>query len=832
MLHKPFILRQLTRSRKQATVFVLCVVLSIVTLIALNGFSMSVHDSLLKDARTLHGGDIIIRSHSPLSKPLKDAVASLAKRGLVESARYYELFSVVRTAGDASSLLAILKIVEKPYPFYGNLQLQSGRAFHEVLTRGSVIVEQGLLDRLHVRVGDSLGIGSAALTIRDVVEAEPDRPVNFFSLGPRVFISTEDLEGLDLVKAGSRIEFVDLLKVHDPKKLDRITGELKAVAEKAAQERVDTFMTESSGVKKFMDNFLFFLSLIGIFTLLLAGFGIQSALAAFLKEKEKTIAIMKTVGATSRFIMAQFVAVLCVLGLMGTIAGLGLGFLLQHFLPALFKELLPQNVHLIVSWRAVLQGLLLGVFVVALFAFLPVYRLRDLKPGAIFRKEDPRIERSLPYLLTISTILLFFIGMVLWQLQDLKVGLWFVAAVAGLIAAVAVITQLVLFFLVKSRVKALAMRQALKGLFRPRNATRAIIITLTASLSVIFSITLIEGNLDAAFVSSYPPEAPNVFFIDIQPGQLEDFSRALGIKTRYHPIVRGRVTSINDEPVDPDKEREKRGDNLSREFNLTYREELLEDETIIEGKSLFRNDWHEPQVSVMDTVVKMKPLRVGDRIVFKIQGIPLYARVSSIRSRTGEHIQPFFYFVFQTEILKDAPQAVFTAVRMDKEAISPLQNRIASRFPNVSIVDVTQTIAVFSKVMHKLSRITRFFTSFSIIAGILILVSSIFATRFARVQEAVYFKILGARRVFVLKVFTLENTLLGLISAVLALLVAQTGSWIVCARVLDVPYRPFIGTSSLMVAATLLLVILAGLLSSRSILNRKPAAFLREQTEE
>jgi putative ABC transport system permease protein len=832
VLHKQFILRQFTRSRKQALVFVLCVVLSIVTLIAINGFSISVNRALLKDARQLHAGDIIIHSHYAFSQPILDAVASLQSRRIVDSARIYEFYTVVRAMQEKGSLLAKVKVAEKGYPFYGRVELASGRPLGDVLTRGNIIVEQALLDRLNLSVGAKLHVGQSLLTIRDVLIKEPDRPVNFFSLGPRIFVSAEDIDALDLVKKGSRIHYTYLLKVHDEKDLNRIAAELAGVAQ-ADQERVDTFRTARSGIKRFFDNFLFFLSLIGMFTLLLAGIGIQSALTAFLREKKKTIAIMKTVGATGRFITIHYIFVLTFLGLCGTFIGLWAGLMIQKFLPLLFVGLLPQDVKLVISGRAVFEGLGLGVLVVALFAFLPLRRLKDIKPGSIFRKEMIRSPRGLAFYFIALIIFLFFIAMVLWRLNDVKTGLYFVAGIILFILVAAGVTEVVLFLLKKIRLKSLVIRQAFKGLFRPQNATKPVIITMTASLAVIFSIYLIEQNLDAAFVQSYPPDAPNLFFLDIQASQTEAFAKTLGIKTPYYPIVRAKIVSVNGEPIDRRKERRRKfGDNLARDFNLTYRSDLLEDERIVKGQSLFRDDWQDVQVSVLDSVTEIQDMDIGDWITFRIQGIPLRAKISSIRTRVKEALQPYFYFVFPEDVLRDAPQTIFTAIRVEKEQISGLQNKIVARFPNVSVIDVTATVTVFANVMRKLTTIIRFFTAFSILAGILIIISSILATRFDRVQEAVYYKILGARAGFVLKVFTLENLFQGLISAILAVGLSQAGSWLVSTRLLDISYQPLIGASLLMMVATVMLVVLVGLVPSVSILRKKPVIFLREQTDE
>jgi putative ABC transport system permease protein len=822
--------RLLTGSLHQAVIFVLCVVLSLATLISLSGFSRSVHSSFLRDARALHAADIIIHAHSPFSKPLLQELSALEKQRMIATAHVYEFYTIVRTVGGDASLLSNLKVADPGYPFYGTVQLVSGRSFMDVLAPGSIVVEQALLDRLHLRIGDRVRINKAAFTIRDVVLLEPDRPVNFFSLGPRVFIAGSDLASLDLVGKGSRVNFTILVKVMDQKNLDRITARLKA-ASLPDRERVETYLTADSGVKRFFDNFLFFLNLIGIFTLLLAGIGMQSSLTAFLKEQERTIAVMKAVGAGSSFIIRNYFALVAVLGLIGTLIGLGASFLLERLLPGLFQGLLPANIDLAISPTAVAEGVVLGCVVVVLFTIIPLLRLKEVKPRAIFGKAEREGRNGYTWLLS-GAIAVFFSLMVLWRLQELRTGINFVLGVASLILVSLACAEGILRLLRKLRPKNLVLRQALKGLFRPRNATRAIMVTLSASLAVIFSITLVEKNLDETFVSSYPPDSPNVFFIDIQPAQKKAFAQELGMPAIFYPLVRGTVLAVNNVVINREQEHQKRGDNLGREFNLTYRDTLLDDERIIAGKSLYQKDWQGPQVSVLDTVVKMHDMKLGDRITFRIQGIPIEARISSIRTRTKASLQPFFYFVFPREVLQEAPQTLFTALRIQKGQVPPLQNRIVAAFPNVSVIDVTETIAAFSKIMARLSTIVKFFTLFSVIAGILIIISSVFATRYTRVQEAVFYTILGARGRFVLAVFAVEGLFIGFASAIIALALAQTTGWIICTYALDVTYHPFTGISLVMALVTMFSVVVVGLGAAVPILRHKPSAFLREQAEE
>jgi putative ABC transport system permease protein len=746
-------------------------------------------------------------------------------------ARVHEFYSVVRAPDGKTSVLSRLKVVEPGYPFYGRVALKSGRPFRQVLAPGACIVEQTLLDRTGLAVGDQLTVGYTTLTIQDVVTAEPDRPLDLFAFGPRVFIHSSDLEALGLMATGSRIRHVVLLKVMDPLQVDAIAARLKQAAP-FGEARIDTYLTAGSMIKRFLDNFLFFLKLVGLFILILSGMGIQSTLTALFNEKQHTIAVMKTVGATGRFISMHFMLMVLVLGAFGTGVGILAGAAAQGGLAWMLGPLLPEGLGLTVSWTGVAEAVILGFVVVALFSFLPLYRLKEMRPMAIFNRLPSAGTRRWPYFLSGSLILVFFLALVVWHMRDLRFGFYFVGAVAVLILAAALLAQLALWTMKRLPVRHLVLRQAIRGLFRRGNATRAIMITLTVSLAVIFGDHLIERNLNATFVKSFPADAPNAFFVDIQPDQTEAFSAAVGRPVQFYPIVRARITAVNGEAIDHRREGSKRRDNLSRVFNLTYREVLLDDESLIEGGTLFRSDWAEPQVSVMDTVVDMREMKIGDRIRFKIQGVPLTARISSVRARDNRSLSPFFYFVFPDAVLAKAPQTLFAALTVAPELIGSLQTSIVSRFPNISVIDMSQTIGILARLMARLSAILRVFSLFSILAGILILVSAVFATRAERIVESVYYKILGAGGRFVFTVFALENLLIGLLSSLLALAMAQAGAWWVCAIKFDIGYRPFLPISLAMVGLTVLLTVTVGLTASRSIMAKKPVTYLREQQNE
>jgi putative ABC transport system permease protein len=601
------------------------------------------------------------------------------------------------------------------------------------------------------------------------------------------------------------------------------------------QERVSTFQTARSGLKRFFDNLLFFLSLISIFTLLLAGIGMQSSLSALLRQKEKSLAIVRALGATQKFLLRHYLLMVLLYGFVGSCLGIAAGLALKYAFPALFAGIIPPEQVSGLGPADIGQGMVLGFLVVLFFTFLPLYRLREVKPNVIFRSESSQAPRGAVYYLAILVGFLFLTLLVMHQLDDFKTGIYFMAGTSILIVLITGLAKLLLLLLNRLTIRGLPLRQAFRSLLRPGNSTQPVIVTLASALSVLLAIFLVEYNLHTSYVESYPADAPNLFLVDIQSGQREGFMAIVGGDVQLHPIIRARLKAINGEPVKRGEQRRRFSDSLTREFNLTYRDALLPDEEVEAGGSLYRLDekGHAPlQVSILDTVAEMGDMRLGDILDFNIQGVPLKAEVTSIRTRNKSRLYPFFYFVFPSEYLNKAPQTLFAAIHVEKTAIPALEKKVVAAYPNISVINMAETAVQLGTMMGKLSAIVNFFALFSIFAGALIIVSSILATRLARVKEAVYYKVLGGRSGFVISVFLYENILLGLISSLLGVVLAQSGSWALCHFLFDIPYHPYWGASLLLVVLTLLLVVGVGMTSSVSIIRQKPIAFLREQTIE
>ena len=828
-----FIISEISHSRGQGWIFVVCVALSLVSLVAINSFRRDVNQSLLSDARKLHGGDVIVRSHHPLSPNIITQLDILNSQVGTTVCKTWEFYSVARSVTQQRTVLANIKAVDAVYPLYGSVALASGKKFRDELQPGTAIVASSLLVRLDVAVGDKVEVGSTAFTIVDVIEGESQRPVDFFDFGPRIFVPSSALGAMDLLKPGSRAHYEALVKLGDSINADAIAERLKAHAE-IGQERVSTYASAPSRVKRFFDNLLFFLSLISVFTMLLAGVGMQSSLAALLRHKEKSLAIIRALGASGSFLFKHYFVLVLVLSLFGCGLGMFGAYVLEKNFTVVFAGLLPANIDLGLSVVDVVEGTLLGLCVVAFFSFFPLRSVASIKPVAVLGKEAVSEQSRAAYIFFLCGVVLFT-GLIIRQLNDVKIGLYFVGGTFALIAMISVLVSIAIYFIRRFSGGGLALRQAQRSMLRPGNAAKTITVTLSSALTLLLAIGLIQNDLRSTYISSYPEDAPNLFCIDIQKEQKDGFVELLDEGVELFPVIRARLLAINEDKVIREKELKKRGDSLAREFNLTYRDGLLGDEVLAEGQSVFgekKLDIGLVPVSLLDSVADMGEMGMGDILTFNVQGITIKAQVVSIRSRTKSMLYPFFYFVFAEEDLRAAPQTFFAALTVPSEEIGLIENKVVEKFPNISTINVAETAKELGRIMEKLSSVITFFSMFSIAAGLLILVSSILATRLSRIQEAVFYKVLGANSIFVWKVFVIENLILAVTSGVCALIVAQIASWTLCTFVFDIAHKPYLFFCFLLLLSSCLIVVATGIVSSLSIIRQKPGQFLQRKSVE
>jgi putative ABC transport system permease protein len=813
-----------------------CVTLGVSALVGVGSFADSLERTVARSAKSLVGGDVEIRSTRPLPEDA-GALAPPLPAGRPAITRVRELVAMAQ-AGPGESQLVELKAVEPGYPLYGALVTDPAVPLETLIGGGRVLVHDALLERLHLRVGDRLRIGDALLTIAGRIVTEPDRAVGVFSLGPRVMIAAEDLERTGLVRPGSRVRYRTLFRL--PAGADPVAFRDALDARLPAAQRVQTYAQAQPGLRRFWDQLTMYLGLTGLVALMVGGIGVAVSVSAFVKEKRSSIAILKALGAGSRPLLAAYLLQTLLLGLGGSVAGAMLGSLVQPLLAPALSRLLPIQIELAFSLRAVLRGVAMGVGVTALYALWPLLAIRRVPPSIILRHEvEPRLVGRRPWAATVP-IAGGLAALALWQAGSWKIGGLFAGGLAAALLLLAAGARGVIALARRVRWRAPAWRQGAANLHRPGSHAGPVLISLGLAVMLVVAIALLAGSLRAELLDRGADQAPAFFFIDIQPDQAEPFaalvaSHGASAPAELTPVVRSRLAAIDGAPITPRAGQDDRW-YLTREYVLTWAADPPGHNTLVAGR------WWTPEeaaraadpardgerlISVEEELAKQLGVGLGGTLTFDIQGVPITARVASLRHVDWRSLSSNFFVIFSPGALEGAPSTFIATVRARPEDEARLQSAVVAALPNVTAIPVREVLERVEAVLDQIALAVRLVAAFSVGSGLVVMAGALAITRQQRLYQSVILKALGATRGFVARVFAVEYALLGAAGGLAGSALAAALAWAVLRGAFDVPWRWAPGTLAAGVLTATGLALAVGILGTRRLLGRRPLGVLR-----
>ncbi len=864
-------LREIRSSWKRLLFFFICIGVGVGSIVALRSTLQNANAALVSQARLLLGADVQIDSTRALDEPTLAAINQVAQSSLVTGkTETVELPTMSRPA-DASKLgaqLVELKGVGPGFPLYGDSYLTDGRRFDAGLLQDhGAIVGQGLLDRLSLRVGDELKIGTAPFQIRGVIAADPGGGAGF-RLGPRVFIARSAIDETGLTGFGSRARHRILLTTNEGS-LDEVVRQLRASL-KSNLINVRTYKESEQNINEQYTRSENYLSLIGLVILVLGGIGIANVTRVFIEQKKKAIAVLKCVGATSRLITIIYVAQVLALGVAGSLFGIALAKLGLIGAGKYFAESLPADMSNTLRPGTVIQGLLLGLLISILFSALPLLRIRHIRPNMLLRNEDDSpnaanvlasvrsflarlvhhrgteitevalrrsTTRSLDWMrwLTALTVVAGLVAVFSWQAGSLKVGAFFLGGLSVAAALLQLATLGLLWIVKRTRqIQSFPIRHAINSLHRPGNQTRVIIMAVGLGAFLVIAVQSLQRNLLLELDPANRGNLPNMYLIDIQKDQKAGLEKLIkdetGESAQLVPTVRARIAAINGREIDLGSG-EMRGDRgrLGREYVLTYRPHLEPNETIVAGRMWEPTPSNEPEVSISEEMQGLQGLDLGGTMTLDIVGRKLTARVTSVRRVDWRKSRTGFLILVRPNVLENAPTMYVGGIDGpgDDSSRARLQRLVVEKYPNVSIIDVAEVIQLVKRILGNVTLAVTFVGGFVFFSGTLILIGSIAMTKYQRAYEAALLKTLGATRKTVLTIVVAEYGLLGLIAGVIGSAAALALSYSMARFLFEIPWSLDASVVVVGILGTVTLVVVVGVLASLQSLSRKPLAVLR-----
>ncbi|MGI8784902.1 MAG: ABC transporter permease, partial [Acidobacteriota bacterium] len=746
---------------------ILAVAAGVGALTGVKGFGLALQSSLSRQSRQLIAADLVVRMSSLPSPQEAQFVDEMVARGAT-IAHTTETISMV-SSGDAPPVLTSIKAIDRElYPLYGAVKLDTGGTL-KTLEDSQVVATPDLLLRLDLQRGSFVQVGSATYQIAAVLESEPDRLASGFQLGPRVLLTRRALERSQLIRLGSRA--AQIYHVRLPAQ-GLTLQQARGIAESrlAKRARLLDYRDPSPRLSRGLERTETFLSLVGLIALLVGSLGVAMTLHAYLQQRLDTIAILKSLGARSAQIMRVYLLQGMSIGLAGSLLGVAAGYAVQLLFPRFLAGLLEIETHVEAAPWAVVQGLAVGVLVTTLLLLVPLLRIRRIRPAMVFRRHmseqeaGPNERRLLQRLIggvrrvrqnTLSwvTAALIFAsigGIAAWMAGSWRRGYGFVGALLGATLVLMLLARLLLLALRRlPRLRNVWMRHGLANLHRPGNQTVFVLATLGIGVALTSSIYLVQSSLLGQIQRTIPADFPNLFVLGISSDEKDRLWSYLASHATVidagKPVAAtpARVTAVDGRSVEK-LGGDDRGDRqfAQMEFTLSWSEQAPPDTRILEGK-WWTGTPSEPQVSAGKAVANVLGLHLGSRIEFNAGGRALAGRVANIREsdslRPGSNNQ----FIFSPGALEGMPTTYVGNLRVRPEGVRILQRDLFRQFPTLTTVNLEEVLGTVQKFIEKIALVIQFISAFAILAGIIVLASTIASTRYRRVREAALMKALG-----------------------------------------------------------------------------------------
>jgi putative ABC transport system permease protein len=825
---------------------VLSVAVGVAALVGVRGFSVSFRTTLTTEARSLMAGDLSARIFHQASEAELAKLAGMEK-GIPGSDLTWvtETLSMASVPPDPVPILVTLKAVDPAkYPFYGTAQLEPQMSLQEALQGDSAVVADEFLIRLNAHVGGTLRLGGKSFRIAAVLTQEPDRISAGAGMGPRVMVSRASLANTGLLAPGSRAAQRLLLKI--PVTADTVAAR-KQVESILPDAQVVDFKEGNPALSQGLDNATAILSLICLVAMVLGAIGVAMAMHAHLEQRMDMLAILKAVGARSSDLLRIFLLQTLGLGLVGALIGVAGGSLVMEALPAVFGKLLPVHTVLRFPWSAVGAGLGTGLLTTVLFCLPPLLDVRTVRPILVLRRlveQGPTTARewlsrwwARRLQLGIAVLVTVALGAIAWALSDsVKVGGWFALLfsialfVLLILAAVALWTLRFILNRVRLRLPS-SLRHGLANLYRPGNQSAAVLASLGTGVMLILAVYLMQSSLLRDIRETASPKLPNVFLIDVTSDEVEGvkefFKHQPGVNGAPDllAVVQGRFIALNGKPLDQIKEQHFPR-RMLESAELSWADTPPDGDKITQGK--WWSDPNAPQIAIGDGTAQRLHLGIGSSVELEIGGRERTLKVAALYRADGQHIGGRVAFMLPSGQIKDQQATWYGGVHINISQVPAVERALFAAYPTITVINIADVLNRIETVVDQITFVVRFLAGFSILAGLMILASSIASARFRRMREAVVLKTLGATRMRIVRTFSVEFSVLGLLAGSVGVIFANILTRVLLHR-LEVGFRIDWLATVVALVGTAVLATGTGWIASYRILGLRPLEVLREE---
>lgn len=836
--------RELRSGFRGFWIFLACIMLGVTAIAGVSSVSRSLVAGLGKEGRMLLGGDL---SFSLLQRaPKQEEIDALKEIG--RTASYANMRSMIMNEREETSLIE-LKVVDGNYPLVGELLTIPALSRSELMgfsqkdNAYGLITDPILAGRLQIAVGDKVRIGDAWFILRAIIDDEPDRIGSGFSFAPRVMISREALDSTGLIQPGSIIRWTIAVILPDDQAdeahLDYLSDQFKKrFSDIGWNSR--TRLKASPGFENGLERFTQFLTLVGLTALLVGGVGVANAVSAFIERKRKSVASLKSQGASGQFVVCVYLLQILLIAAIGIILGLLLGAAIPFILAKSLESLLPVPVTPVLATGELVLAAFYGILITIAFSVLPLGRAHDMPVTSLFR--DQVEENNVPirseyrFIAYCAVFLLVMVSLI--SSYDRKIGIVFLIAIAfaflilrGAAKAIMELARRV------PSIRNARLRFAVSNLYRPGSITPSLVLSLGLGISLLTTLAVVDSNLNRQLTQAIAHRAPSFFFLDVSNNQYSAFQNLMnkiapeGTLDNV-PMMTGRILEVNGVSTSRLKVDPRTQGILNGDRGVTFSATLPEGSRLSSGRWWPEDYKGEPLVSFEEQFGNNLGLKIGDYVEISVMGMPFRAKVANFRRVDWTTLSINFFMVFTPSSFENVSHSRLVTITFPETPSAQFEasiaREVATYFPHVTSIRVKEALEAANQMFGQMIFAIRGASSIVLIASFLVLAGALAASQGTRLRESIILKTLGATRRTLISIYVMEYFLIGLATAVFGMIAGTVISWVIVSSIMKLEFFFLLKEAFLAAFLAVIIAILLGLAGTWRILNQKPAAYLRE----
>ena len=741
-----YAIRDLARSYSKITTIIFTLFISLFVLSVIISLEFSLKKELNANAKILLGGDFEINTRN--EKFNQKYFKEIEKIGKISTTIEFSTILASSKNSDAKTFFIRLKAVDQQYPFYGTVETTPKQALSSLQNKkNSILVNKKIFETLNLKVNDTVYIKQIPFSVVGYVESVPDlgRALLF---GDFAVVSTQSFSNLNLSSLGSFINYEYRVKLFDESKTSRQS--ILALTNQFPNYSIRFPENSSNNLKRLIDNFSQFLSLISISAMLIAGIGISNTLISFINQKNISIAIMKALGFTSDKIKKIFYIEIFISLTLISIFSYVLGVLSVPLVNVFLSKTLGIFVKSEFLFSNFLKVFVSGLLVVIIFCLPTIAAIQQIKATSLFRNAFQLCNFHFNIknisLIIVATGLLIGIFALSSEKPVYTVG--YFAVFFFICLCLYFLSKIIIHYFKKIQVvKYLPLRLAIKNITGEKSIFPVTVLSLGLGVTLLLSLTFVGYNFKKEVQKSIPEIAPDYFFVSLQSAERDQFIKYLkdqdkNVQIEIMPIVSASVVKINNK--DPLTYIKSSNDSfwvLERDRRISWANNPPKDNPITEGK------WFDPnnknlEISLDAKVAKDFNIQLNDRLSLKILGRVVEGNVTSFRKVDYRDLSINFVMLINPSFATSIPyEYIATAKFKDKTNFK--EGLFLQKFKNISAIKVENYIGKVTEIINKIFIAIIVISSVAVLVGLMVISSAVIVQARLAVYQNLIFKILG-----------------------------------------------------------------------------------------